>query len=102
MTSASSSPFSWLWIVSPRTGRLLDRSLAGSPHQHVAELPGILGVDVFREQAGAIVQRGPVGVVTLYRAQIRHLNFQQTIEIHLVGFDDAFVRVFQRPHHAAE
>src|SRR5277367_7175942 len=61
----------------------------GLPHQHVAELPGIGLVDVLREQAGTIGQRGPVGVDADYGAEIGHLHFEAAPVVHLVGLDDA-------------
>ena len=42
---------------------------AALPHQYVAELPGVRGVDVLREQARPVGQRRPVGVKTLSKSK---------------------------------
>ena len=71
-------------------------------NQHVAELPGIGFVDVFREQAWTTGQRRPGGVVAFHRAEIGRLHFQAAFVINLVGLDDAGIRIFQCPHHAGQ
>ena len=58
-----------------------------------SELPGIALVDVFGEQAGPPGERRPVGVLADHRPEIRHLHFQAALVVHLVGLDDALVRV---------
>ena len=78
------------------------RAFARSPHQNIAELPGIAAVDVLGKQPRPVVERRPVGIKALHRTEIRPLDFQAAAEIHLVGFDDAGGRVFQRPDHARE
>src|ERR1700712_4640278 len=73
-----------------------------STDENVLELPGILGVDVLREETRATVERGPVGVVTFDRAEVGHLDFEAALVVDLVGFDDASLRVLQSPDHAGE
>ena len=51
---------------------------------------------------GRSVERRPVGVVADHRAEIGHLHLEAAAEIHLVGLDDAGLRVLQRPDHAGE
>ncbi len=60
-----------------------------STDEDVLELPGILGVDVFREEARTAIERGPVGVVTFDRAEIGQLHFEAALVVDLVGLDDA-------------
>src|SRR3954452_25633641 len=73
-----------------------------SSHQHVPELPGVGSVDVFREQAGPVAERGPVGVIAFDGPKIRPLDFQAAAEIHLISLDDPGGGIFQRPYHAGE
>src|SRR5690606_3510067 len=47
-----------------------DGVAGGSANQDILELPRILRVEVFREEARAAVERGPIGVVTFDRAEI--------------------------------
>jgi len=49
------------------------RALQKSPHQNIAELPGVAFVDIFGEEAGAIVERGPVGRGADHRADLSAL-----------------------------
>src|SRR4029079_6267007 len=71
-------------------GNSTDRcDVANSAHQHVSELPGIARVDVFRAQSRAIGERGPVGIKPLHRAEIRELDFEAALKIHLIGFHDS-------------
>src|SRR5271165_1149520 len=46
------------------------------PHEHVPELPGVALVDVLGEEAGAFLERGPVGVNADHRAEIGRLHFE--------------------------
>src|SRR5689334_18558287 len=68
-----------------------------SLHEHVFKLPSIVGIDVFRKQLATSLNGSPLGILTDHRAEIRALNFQTTSEVHLVGFDNAHVRVLQHP-----
>src|ERR1700704_5741873 len=77
-------------------------SLTLSPHQHVPELPGILAVDIFREEARPAIERRPVGILADDRAEIGRLHLEAAAEIHLVGLDDAGLGVLQRPYHSGE
>src|SRR5436305_845230 len=86
------------FITTPRTRS----SVLTSPHQHVPELPRVGRVELFREEAGTAGQRRPVSVEPFHRAEIGPLDFQEAMEVHLVGFNNALVRVLQRPDHAAE
>src|SRR5689334_21517705 len=61
------------------------RMICRSANQDVPELPRILGVDVFREQARAAVKRRPVGVVAFNRAEIWQLHFEAALVVDLVG-----------------
>ena len=58
-------------------------------HQHVPELPRVALVDVLGEEAGAVGQRRPVGVIAFDRPEIRKLDFEAAPVVHLVGVDDA-------------
>jgi hypothetical protein len=40
--------------------------------------------------------------VPIHRAEIGLLHLEAAAEIHLVGLDDAGLRIFQRPDHAGE
>ncbi len=51
---------------------------------------------------GPIRDRRPVGVSADHRPEIGRLHFQAAAEIHLVGLDDAGLRILDRPHHAGE
>ncbi|OBQ31611.1 MAG: hypothetical protein AN485_23600, partial [Anabaena sp. MDT14b] len=76
----------------PDAGRMAQRPAgprAVSAHEDVAELPGIGRVDVLGEQAGAILERVPVGVIALHRPKIRQLHFEAAAVIHLIRLDDA-------------
>src|SRR5215470_16826082 len=53
-------------------------------HQHVAELPGIAGVEGLRKQLAAADERRPVGVAADHRAEIRPLQVEATTEIHFI------------------
>src|SRR3979490_74454 len=75
---------------------------AASAHQHVFELPGIAGVDVFGKQLAAVLERRPVGVAPDHRPEIGPLNLQTAAEVELVGLDDAAVGVLQHPYDARE
>src|SRR5688500_12742772 len=75
---------------------------ARSAHEHVAELPGIALVDVLREEAGAALERRPIGVEALDRTEIGRLHLEAATEIDLVRLDDAGLRVLERPHHAGK
>src|ERR687887_379034 len=52
-------------------------------HQYVAELPGVLLVEVLLEQAGTSFERRPVGVVAGDRAQIGQLHLEAALVVHL-------------------
>src|SRR6266404_7298452 len=54
-------------------------------HQHVAELPGIAGVEGFRKQLAAVDERRPVGVAPDHWTEIRPLQVEATTEIHFIG-----------------
>src|SRR5437899_7196757 len=69
-------------------------------HQHVAELPGIAGVEGFRKQLAAVDERRPVGVAPDHWTEIRPLQVEATTEIHFIGLDDAALGILQHPHHA--
>ena len=47
-------------------------------------------------------ERRPVGVVAGYRAEIGPLDLEAAAEVHLVGLDQAAVRVLQHPDDAGE
>src|SRR3954452_11702714 len=81
------------FITTPRTRS----SVLTSPHQHVPKLPRVARVELFREEARTAGQRCPVSVEPFHRAEIGPLDFQQAVEVYLVGFNDAFLRVLQRP-----
>src|SRR5215472_11555887 len=83
-----------------RRARLYEVALPD--HPHVLELPGIALVDVLREQSLALVQRRPLGVLADYRAEIRHADLEVAPEIHLVGLDDAEIRILHGPDHPGE
>ena len=63
---------------------------------------GSLAVDLLRKQARPSGERRPVGVFAEHRAEIGQLDFQAAAEVHLVGLDDAAVRVLQHPDHAGQ
>ena len=54
------------------------------------------------KKPGRSVERRPVGVEAVDRAEIGPLHLEAAAEIHLVGLDDAGLRVLQRPDHAGE
>ena len=47
-------------------------------------------------------ERRPIRVLADHRPQIGPLDRKATAEVHLVGFDDAGVGIFQHPHDAGE
>src|SRR5690606_32717220 len=69
-----------------------------STNKNVAELPGVVLVDVLGEQSRPAFERRPVGVVAPDRAEIGRLHLKAAAIVHLVGVDDARPRVLQRPH----
>src|SRR6516165_3179785 len=71
-------------------------------HQHVAELPGIAGVEGFRKQLAAAEERRPAGVAADHWTEIRPLQVEATTEIHFIRLDDAALGILQHPHHAGE
>src|SRR5690606_5288230 len=73
-----------------------------SSYENVPELPRVGLINVFRKQSRPPVKRRPVGIITVHRAKIGHLDFEAALEIHLVGFDNAGFGIFQRPYHAGE
>src|SRR5262249_31141447 len=60
-------------------------------HQHVLELPRIAGVEVLGEQHTAAHERGPVGVLSDHWSEVRALDLEAAMEIHLVGLNDAAI-----------
>src|SRR6516162_9609656 len=71
-------------------------------HQHVAELPGVTGVERLRKQLAAADERRPVGVAADYRTEIRPLQIEAATEVHLIDLDDAALGVLQHPYDAGE
>src|SRR5262249_11596681 len=53
-------------------------------HQHVAELPGIAGVEGLGKQLAAADERRPVGVAADYRTEIRPLQVEAATEVHFI------------------
>ena len=51
----------------------------------VLELPGIVGVDIFREQVSPVLQGRPVGIGAGHLAQIGRADIQNTLEIQFSG-----------------
>ena len=60
------------------------------------------GVDVLGEEPRAVGKRRPVGVIALHRAEIGPLDLEAAAVVHLVGLDDAGLRVLERPDHAGD
>src|SRR5450432_3169484 len=60
-----------------------------SSDAEVLELPGIVGIDVLREEDAAILQRRPIAIGTDDAPEIRQADLEHALEIHLVGLDDA-------------
>src|SRR4029077_12056857 len=58
-------------------------------HQHVAELPGITGVEGLWKQLAAADERRPVGVAPDHWTEIRPLQVEAATEIHFIRLDDA-------------
>ncbi len=64
--------------------------------------PRLVVIHVFREQLLAVLGGIPIGIKAADRAEIGHLHVEAALVIHLVGLDDATLRVLQRPDHAGE
>src|SRR5579872_7526592 len=73
-----------------------------SDHPDVLELPGIVAVEVFREQALAVEQWGPVAANADNLAEIGPCDFKDAFEVHFVGFDNALARMLDRPNNAGQ
>src|SRR6185437_14923506 len=56
----------------------------------------------FLEQSGPAGQRRPVGVLPDHRAKVVRLHLEAAPVIYLVSFDDALVRMLERPYHSGE
>src|SRR6266568_9337817 len=75
---------------------------ARSGHAEILELPGIGGVDILGKKDAAILQRRPIAVGTDDGAEIGQADFEDALEIHFVGLDDAGIRVLDRPDDSGE
>src|SRR5256885_6628766 len=82
-------------LIYPRFGMAL-------LHQHVFKLPRIIAINVFRKQLSTSLNGSPVGVLSDYWTEIRPLELKTASEVHLIGLDDAQVRVLQHPEDAGE
>src|SRR6056297_3471746 len=71
-----------------------------SAHENVAELPGIVVIDILRIEPGMAVEWRPVRVGAYHRTEIRALDLEAAPVIHFVRLEDSGLRVFQRPDHA--
>src|SRR5258708_12106222 len=87
----------WIVRTPSKTGQKIERWYY-SPHQHVAELPGVCRIDVFRKQPGPARQRRPVGVGSDHRAEVGPLDFAAAAEIHFVGLHNSALGIFHPPH----
>src|SRR5216683_3199675 len=75
---------------------------ARSGHAEILELPGVDGIDILGKKDAAILQWRPIAVGTDDGAKIGQADFKDALEIHLVGLDDAGIRVLDRPNHTGE
>ena len=96
-----------LQVTPPRTASQSDPPLKGEGKERhrtstFLNCQGSLLSMSSGNRPGRSVERRPVGIVADHRAEIRHLHFEAAAEIHLVGLDDAGVRILQRPDHAGE
>ena len=71
-------------------------------NEDILELPWIGGIEIGVDQIiSTILQRIPVSIVTLNRANILMLNLKATLEVHLVSLDQSSLWVLNRPDHTS-
>ena len=63
-------------------------------NKYILKLPWIAAIDVFGEQAIAIFEWCPIGVLTNDGSQVRHADIEIAAEIHFFRFDHAAVWIF--------
>ena len=87
----------WVGRVSA-IGLPIEASIArrASDDADVLELPGVVAVEVFGEEALAVVQRRPVAPDADQVAEIGGGDLQDAGEIHLIRLDDATARASYR------
>ena len=57
----------------------------GSSHAEIAELPGVIAVQFFREKRGAILKRAPVGINPRHFAEIGQADIQHARMVQFIG-----------------
>src|SRR5438132_2421846 len=73
-----------------------------SDDANVSELPRILAIEVFGEQALSTVERCPIAMYPDQIPKIGPRDVDDAREIHFLGLDDALARMLERPDDAAE
>src|SRR5215831_1406306 len=71
-------------------------------HDHVLELPGIGRVDIFREQAAAVVEWRPVAVRADHRTKIWLHDAQDAFVVESIGLHHTAPRILDRPDHSRQ